>query len=158
LEKEINKDIGLELDILNLATALKIGITVEYFSLDGKSPNSRDLLKMYFRGELIKEALHLRILIEISSYPLEILPLPSQYILSLLMFMIRNRIQFLVNSEIHHIITTQRANFHQPSVNVAKYQKGVYYLGVKVFNALPSDIKQSLIILRNLKWFYKIFM
>ena len=28
-----------------------------------------------------------------------------------------------------------------PSVNVAKYQKGVYYLGVKVFNALPSDIK-----------------
>jgi len=26
-------------------------------------------------------------------------------------------------------------------VNVAKYQKGVYYLGVKVFNALPSDIK-----------------
>jgi hypothetical protein len=27
------------------------------------------------------------------------------------------------------------------SVNVAKYQKGVYHLGVKVFNALPSDIK-----------------
>jgi hypothetical protein len=26
-------------------------------------------------------------------------------------------------------------------VNVAKYQIGVYYLGVKVFNALPSDIK-----------------
>jgi hypothetical protein len=26
-------------------------------------------------------------------------------------------------------------------VNVAKYQRGVYYLGFKVFNALPSDIK-----------------
>ena len=37
---------------------------------------------------------------------LEILPLPSQYILSLLMFMIRNRNQFLVNSEIHHINTS----------------------------------------------------
>jgi hypothetical protein len=72
---------------------------------------------------------------------LEILPLPSQYILSLLMFMIRNRSQFLVNSEIHHINTRQHANFHQPSVNVAKYQKGVYYLGVKVISALPSDIK-----------------
>ena len=70
---------------------------------------------------------------------LEILPFPSQYILSLLMFMIRNRSQFLVNSEIHHINTRQHANFHQPSVNAAKYQKGVYYLGVKVFNALPSD-------------------
>jgi hypothetical protein len=28
-------------------------------------------------------------------------------------------------------------------VNVAKYQKGVYYLGVKVFNALPSYIKSE---------------
>jgi hypothetical protein len=28
-------------------------------------------------------------------------------------------------------------------VNVAKYQKGVYYLGVKVFNVLPSDIKSE---------------
>jgi len=72
---------------------------------------------------------------------LEMLPLPSQYILSHLMFMIRNRSQFLVNSEIHHINTRQHANFYQPAVNVAKYQKGVHYLGVKVFNALPSDIK-----------------
>jgi len=55
--------------------------------------------------------------------------------------MIRNRSQFLVNSEIHHINTRQHANIHQPSVNVAKYQKGVYYLGINVFNALPSDIK-----------------
>jgi hypothetical protein len=72
---------------------------------------------------------------------LEILPLPSQFILSLLMSMIRNRNQFLVYSEIHHINTRQHANFHQPSVNVAKYQKGVYNLGVKVFTALPSDVK-----------------
>jgi hypothetical protein len=57
------------------------------------------------------------------------------------MFMIRNRSQFLANSEIQHINTRQHANFHQPSVNGAKYQKGVYCLGVKVFNALPSDLK-----------------
>jgi hypothetical protein len=69
LEKDINKDIGLKLDILSLSPALKIGITVEYFSLHGKEPNSRDLLKMYLREELIKGALHLRILTEISSYP-----------------------------------------------------------------------------------------
>jgi len=72
---------------------------------------------------------------------LEILPLPSQYILSLLLFMIRNKNQFLINSEIHHIDTRQHANFHQPSVNVTKYQKGVYCLGVKVFNMLLSYIK-----------------
>jgi hypothetical protein len=40
-----------------------------------------------------------------------------------------------------HINTRKHANFYQPSVNVAKYQKGVYYLGVKLFNALPSYIK-----------------
>jgi len=74
---------------------------------------------------------------------LEISLLPSQYIFSLLMFMIRNRSQFLVNSEIHHINTRQHANFYQPSVNVAKYQKVAYYVGVKVFNVLPSDIKSE---------------
>jgi hypothetical protein len=72
---------------------------------------------------------------------LEILPLPSQYILSLLMFMIRSRSQFLANSELHHINTRQCANFHKPFVNVAKYQKGVYCLGVKVVYVLPSDLK-----------------
>jgi len=51
---------------------------------------------------------------------LEILPLPFQYILSLLLFMLTNKNQFLVNSEIHHIDTRQHANFHQPSVNVTK--------------------------------------
>jgi len=55
--------------------------------------------------------------------------------------MLRNKNQFLVNFEIHHIDTRQQANFHQHSVNVTKCQKGVYYLGAKVFNMLPSYIK-----------------
>jgi len=55
--------------------------------------------------------------------------------------MIRNRNQLLVSSEIYHIDTRQLANFHQSSVNLTKYQKRVYYLGVNVFNILPSYIK-----------------
>jgi len=74
---------------------------------------------------------------------LKILPLQSQYIISLLLFMIRNKNQFLVNSEIHHNDTRQRAHFHQPSENVTKYQKGEYCLGVKVFNMFPSYIKEE---------------
>ena len=74
-------------------------------------------------------------------FNLEILPLPSQYILSLLLFMIRNKNQFLINSGMYHTNTRQHANLHQPSVNVTKYQKGVYCLGVKVFNMLPPYIK-----------------
>ena len=51
--------------------------------------------------------------------------------------MIRNKNQFLVNSEVYHIDTKQQVNFHKLSVNLTKYQKGVYYVGVKVFNKLP---------------------
>jgi len=74
-------------------------------------------------------------------FNLEIQPLPSQYILSLLLFMIRNKNQFQVNSEVHQINTRQHANLHQPSVNATKYQKVVHCIGVKVFNFLPFYIK-----------------
>jgi hypothetical protein len=55
--------------------------------------------------------------------------------------MTRNKNQFVVNSGVYPTDTRQHANFHHPSVKVTKYQKGVYYLGVKVFNMLPSYIK-----------------
>jgi len=55
--------------------------------------------------------------------------------------MIRNKNQYQVNSEVYHIDTKQHANFHQPFVNLTKYQKGVYKLGVKVLNKLPTYIK-----------------
>jgi len=79
-------------------------------------------------------------LVENWYFNLEILPLPSQYTIYLLLFMIRNRNQFLVSSEMYHIDTRQHANFHQPYVNLTKYQKGVY-LGVNVFNMLRSYTK-----------------
>jgi len=41
----------------------------------------------------------------------------------------------------YHIDTRQHANFHQLSVTLTKYQKGVYYVGVKVFNMLPTCVK-----------------
>jgi len=46
----------------------------------------------------------------------------------------------MVNSEIHHIVTWHHANFHHHSMNFNKYLMGVYYLGFKVFNMLPSYI------------------
>jgi len=61
LEKDFNKYIVLNLGILSFPTVLKIVITVVYFNLDGKEPNSRDLIKMYVSGELIKGALNLRV-------------------------------------------------------------------------------------------------
>jgi hypothetical protein len=74
-------------------------------------------------------------------FNLEILPLPTHYIFFPLLFLIRNKEQFPVNSEIHHINTRQPANLNQSSARVTKYQKGVYYLGIKVFNMLPIYVK-----------------
>jgi hypothetical protein len=72
---------------------------------------------------------------------LEILPLPSKYIFSLLVFVIKNMTNFTINSEIYQIETRQHANLHQPTVNLTKYQKGVYCMGIKVYNAPTSYIK-----------------
>ena len=74
---------------------------------------------------------------------LGILPLPSQYILSLLMFLNKNKNQFTVNSKIYHYATRQQSNFHQPLANLTKCQKGITYLGIKVFNKLPLYIKEE---------------
>jgi len=56
-------------------------------------------------------------------FNLEILPLPPQYILSILLFMIKNRNRFMVNFEIYHIDTRQHANFHQSSVNLTNTRR-----------------------------------
>jgi hypothetical protein len=65
-----------------------------------------------------------------------ILPLQSQYILSLLIFVVDNKNIFYVNSEIYSINTRQNFNLHQPQANLTLYQKGAYCSGIKVFNNL----------------------
>ena len=72
---------------------------------------------------------------------LKILPPKSQYILSLLLFVISNKNYFKENSDIHNIDTRTKSNLHQPLANSSIYQKGTYYYGIKVFNNLPSQIK-----------------
>jgi hypothetical protein len=74
---------------------------------------------------------------------LKILLLPSQYIFSLLLFVINNMEQYKVNSEVYHIDMRQHSNLHLLLPNLTAYQKGVYYLGIKIFNVLPSYIKQE---------------
>jgi hypothetical protein len=52
---------------------------------------------------------------------LKMLPLMSQYMLSLFTFVV-NIDQFLVNSEIHNINIKNSANFHLPQANLDIYQ------------------------------------
>jgi hypothetical protein len=72
---------------------------------------------------------------------LQILPLPSQYIFSILLFVNKNRDLFLSNSEIHKINTRYNQNLHLPSTNLALVQRGVLYSGSKIYNCLPLSIK-----------------
>jgi hypothetical protein len=73
---------------------------------------------------------------------LNILPLYSQYILSLLLLVVNNIDEFITNSAVHTINARHRSDLHPPSINLTKYQKGVYYSGIKIFIHLPQTIKK----------------
>ena len=72
---------------------------------------------------------------------MEILPLYSQSVFSLLMYLVNNKHIFTKNLEVHNHDTRSANNFHLPISNLTKYQKGAYYTGIKIFNYLPTHIK-----------------
>ena len=75
---------------------------------------------------------------------LKILPLQSQYLLSLLIFVADNRDYFRLNSEIHSFNTKNKSNLHPPPSKLTVFQRGPYYSGIKAFNNLPTYVKNLL--------------
>jgi hypothetical protein len=61
------------------------------------------------------------------------LPLPPQYILSLLIFVVKNKNKLKLNSDANNINTRQKYNFHQPLSNLQLHEKEVCSIGIKVF-------------------------
>jgi len=51
---------------------------------------------------------------------------------------------YLFNSQVYKINTRQTSNIYLPTANLAMYQKAVYYSGIKIYNHLPTAIKDSL--------------
>jgi len=74
----------------------------------------------------------------------------SQYIFSLILFIVKNKHLFTSNKEIHKYITRNNNNLHLPTVNITKFYKGPYILGSKAFNHLPWHIK---ILVNDMKYF-----
>jgi len=72
---------------------------------------------------------------------LDILPLYSQYIFSISIFVRKNKHLFTTNNQIHNLHTRFKTNLHPPIAHLTKFQKGVYYSGIKIFNNLPYEIK-----------------
>jgi hypothetical protein len=64
---------------------------------------------------------------------------------------------FILNSDNHNTGTRQSKNFYHPLTNFTVYQKGVHYMGIRVFNNLPPYIKEESQNVRKfkncLKWF-----
>jgi len=73
-----------------------------------------------------------------------ILTLTSQYILSLMKFILQNQERYLFNNEVHNINTRNKLKLHQLMSNLTLYQKGVYYMSIKIFNKLPDHITDSI--------------
>jgi len=71
----------------------------------------------------------------------QILTVYGQYIYSLLMFVVKSREVFSLNSDIHDRNTRYNLNLHFPTTNLKLVQRGVFYSGVKIFNHLPPSIK-----------------
>jgi len=57
---------------------------------------------------------------------LYILPVPSQYILSVLLFLTKNKDQFMTNSQMHKITMWHTFDLYIPAANLTIYQKVVY--------------------------------
>jgi hypothetical protein len=69
-----------------------------------------------------------------------ILPLASEFLLSLLSFVVDNMEKFQT-LDIHSINIWPKHNLHQLSANLTSYQKGAYYAVIKLFSTLPGGIK-----------------
>jgi len=83
---------------------------------------------------------------------LEILPLYSQYIHSISIFVIKNKHLFYTNSQIRSMHTRLKTKLHPPTDNLKKFQKGMYYSAFKIFNNLPHEIKDlanDILLFRN---------
>jgi hypothetical protein len=75
---------------------------------------------------------------------LGILPLYSQYIFSLMLFVVRNTHLYVTNQETHGVNTRYNTDFYFPTVRLTAFKDGSYFMGMKIFNHLPSNIKMLL--------------
>ena len=55
--------------------------------------------------------------------------------------MLKNFAYSFIHSQVHKIKTRQTSDLYVPTANLAIYQKGISYSGIKIYNHLPTAIK-----------------
>jgi len=109
--------------------------------LGGNQPYSDEIFKIQKRVIRIITTSRTRDSCREQLKKFEILPLYSQYIYSISIFVIKKKRLFYTNNQIHSIHTRFKTTLHPPTANLTKFQNGVYYLAIKIFNNLPHEIK-----------------
>jgi hypothetical protein len=71
---------------------------------------------------------------------LEILPVPRQYIFSLINFFVNNQENFQINSLVHSINTRNKHHLHRPIASLSCFHKSAFYSGIRMFNSLPCSL------------------
>ena len=72
---------------------------------------------------------------------LNILPVPCQYILPLMLFVIENQQDFLTNTYVHGLDTRNKNHLYLPTISLTCVQWGVLCSGAKTFNSLPKTYR-----------------
>jgi hypothetical protein len=105
----------------------------------GNQPHSEKIFKLQKR--VIRIITHSRIRDSCRELfkRLEILPLYTKHFLSVYVY--SKKQTFTTNIQIHTVNTWFKTNLHPPIANLTKFQKGVYYSGIKIFDNLPHEIK-----------------
>jgi len=85
---------------------------------------------------------------------LGILTITSEYILSLMTFLLQNQEKFTSNIEVHNINTRNKLKLHKPISNLTLYQRGVYYMSIRIFNKLHDCIGK---LVGNKKKLYQLY-
>ena len=72
---------------------------------------------------------------------LEIMTMYSQYIYSLMVYIVKNQHLYEFNNEIHKYRTRYNNDLHLRSANLKRYKDGPHFSAIKIYNHLPEHIK-----------------
>jgi hypothetical protein len=67
----------------------------------------------------------------------EILPLPCEYIFTLMNSVVNNQERFQKNPKIHSVNSGNKDHRHRRTANISCFQKSAYDAGIKIFKCLP---------------------
>jgi hypothetical protein len=106
----------------------------------GNSPNSKMIFTLQKRTVRIIASVKSRNSCRNLFKRLDTLPLPCEYIFTLMNFVVNNQEYFQTNSAIHNVNARNRNQLHRQTANLSYFQKSAYFAGIKIFNRLPSNL------------------